>query len=257
MSKHHSTRRSLTAALVIGSSLTLAASANAQVLDRSIDTENQITRNAAQVQAQINQVADQTEDIVSEYRALLNEIQSLRIYNDQLQRVVNSQEEEIVQINDDLANLEATNRDVVPLMIEMAETLPRLIQADVPFRVEERLDRAEFLVEALDLADVTTSEKYRRILEAYLDEIELGRTTEAYGASLPGGQEVNFLRIGRTLLFYQSLDGTETGWWNPNSREFEQLADSFRLPVSDGLAIAQNQVAPDLVRLPVPAPESE
>ncbi len=257
MSKHHPTRRALPAALVVGAGLAFAMTAGAQVLDRSIDTENRITRNAAQVQAQINQVADQTEDIVSEYRALLNEIQSLRIYNDQLQRVVQSQEEEIVQINDDLANLEATNRDVVPLMIEMAETLPRLIRADVPFRLDERLGRAENLVDALDLADVTTSEKYRRILEAYLDEVELGRTTEAYGASLPNGQEVNFLRVGRTLLFYQSLDGTETGWWNPNTRQFEQLDDSYRLPVSDGLAIAQNQVAPDLVRLPVPAPENE
>ncbi|MBY6205927.1 DUF3450 domain-containing protein [Halomonas denitrificans] len=257
MSKHHPTRRALPAALVVGAGLAFAVTASAQVLDRSIDTENRITRNAAQVQAQINQVADQTEDIVSEYRALLNEIQSLRIYNDQLQRVVQSQEEEIVQINDDLENLEATNRDVVPLMIEMAETLPRLIRADVPFRLDERLGRAENLVDALDMADVTTSEKYRRILEAYLDEVELGRTTEAYGASLPNGQEVNFLRIGRTLLFYQSLDGTETGWWNPNTRQFEQLDDNYRLPVSDGLAIAQNQVAPDLVRLPVPAPESE
>jgi len=257
MSKHHPTRRALPAALVVGAGLAFAMTAGAQVLDRSIDTENRITRNAAQVQAQINQVADQTEDIVSEYRALLNEIQSLRIYNDQLQRVVQSQEEEIVQINDDLANLEATNRDVVPLMIEMAETLPRLIRADVPFRLDERLGRAENLVDALDLADVTTSEKYRRILEAYLDEVELGRTTEAYGASLPNGQEVNFLRVGRTLLFYQSLDGTETGWWNPNTRQFEQLDDNYRLPVSDGLAIAQNQVAPDLVRLPVPAPENE
>ena len=257
MSKPQLLRRALSAALAGGVALTLATTASAQVLERSIETENQITRNAAQVQSQINQVADQTEDIVAEYRALLNEIESLRIYNDQLQRVVNSQEEEIVQINDDLANLEATNRDVVPLMIEMAERLPTLIQADMPFRVEERLNRAEFLVDALDLADVTTSEKYRRILEAYLDEVELGRTTEAYGASLPSGQEVNFLRVGRTLLFYQSLDGTETGWWNPNARQFEQLDDSYRLPVSDGLAIAQNQVAPDLVRLPVPAPESE
>lgn len=257
MSKHSLLRRALPAALVASVGLTLGMTASAQVLDRSIDTENQITRNAAQVQSQINQVADQTDDIVAEYRALLTEIDSLRIYNDQLQRVVNNQREEITQINEDLANLEATNRDVVPLMIEMAEMLPQLIEADVPFRLDERLNRARFLIGALDLADVTTSEKYRRILEAYLDEIELGRTTEGYRGQLPTGQSVDFLRVGRTLLFYQSLDGTETGWWNPNSRAFEQLDDSYRLPVSDGLAIAQNQVAPDLVRLPVPAPESE
>lgn len=232
----------------------LATAASAQVLDRSIEAENRIARDAAQAQEQIDQVAEETERLVDEYRQVLNETDSLRIYNRQLERIVDSQEEEIVSINEQLAGLEDTERDVIPLMIEMAESLVGLIEADMPFRLEERMDRAENLVSMLDRSDVTTSEKYRRLLEAYQDEIEFGRTTEGYRGQLPDGQRVDFLRIGRTLLFYQSLDGTLTGWWNPNSREFEQLGDSYRLPVSDGLAIAQNQVAPDLVRLPVPAP---
>lgn len=254
MSNSFAIRPGLRVVLGAGLGLLLAQSAVGQVLDRSIQTEEQIARSAAQVQAQINQVADETESLVNDYRVVLGEIESLRIYNEMLQETVGSQEREIENINNQLANLEQTNRDVVPLMIEMAETLPRLVQADVPFRVEERQARAEALIDALDRADVTTSEKFRRILEAYTSEIELGRTTEGYRGQLPDGQRVDFLRIGRTLLFYQSLDGTETGWWNPNSRAFEQLGDQYRLAVSDGLAIAQNQVAPDLVRLPVPAP---
>lgn len=232
----------------------LAQSALAQVLDRSIQTEERIARDAAQVQAQINQIADETDDLVSQYRLVLQETESLRIYNDMLQRTVKNQQAEIENINRQLANLEQTNRDIVPLMIEMAETLPRLVRADVPFRLEERLNRAQNLIDSLDRSDATTAEKFRLILEAYQNEIELGRTTEGYRGQLPDGQRVDFLRIGRTLLFYQSLDGTQTGWWNPNSRRFEALDDRYRLPVSDGLAIAQNQVAPDLVRLPVPAP---
>lgn len=254
MSNSIAFRPGLSTVLVAGLTLGLAHTASAQVLDRSIQTEEQIARNAAQVQAQINEVADETEELINEYRIVLSEIDSLRVYNDMLQDTVDSQEAEIQNINRQLENLEQTNRDVVPLMIEMAETLPRLVQADVPFRVDERMERAQSLIDALDRADVTTSEKFRRILEAYQSEIELGRTTEGYRGQLPDGQRVDFLRIGRTLLFYQSLDETETGWWNPNTRSFEQLDDRYRLPVSDGLAIAQNQVAPDLVRLPVPAP---
>lgn len=241
-------------ALTAGIGLLLTQSALAQVLDRSIQTEQQIARNAAQVQAQINQVADQTDDIVAEYRSVLAEIESLEIYNEALQATVNDQQREIDQINSQLENLEQTNRDVVPLMIEMAETLPRLVQADLPFRVDERMTRANELIDALNRSDVTTSEKFRRILEAYQSEIELGRTTEGYRGQLPDGQRVDFLRIGRTLLFYQSLDGSQVGWWNPNTRQFEQLGDEYRLAISDGLDIAQNRVAPDLVRLPVPAP---
>jgi len=244
--------------LVLGSGLLLGAFAvNAQVLDRSIDTENQITRQAAQIQDRINQLDEETQQLVSEYRQVLAETDSLRRYNDQMQAVVNNQEEEIVSINDQLAGLEQTNRDVVPLMIEMAETLEQLVRADLPFRLQERVERAENVVDTLDRSDITNSEKFRLIIESYQAELEYGRTMESYRGALPDGQQVEFLRVGRTLVFWQSLDGNTTGWWNPNSRQFEQLDGSYRLPVSDGLAIARNQVAPDLIRLPVPAPESE
>lgn len=255
MSISFSARAGCVVVSLAGICLLLVHPAGAQVLDRSIQLEERIARDAAQAQSQINQIAGQTDSMVSEYRLVLGEIESIRIYNDLLQRTVDSQVREITNINDQLERLEETNRNVVPLMIEMAETLPRLVEADVPFRVEERMNRAQTLIDALDRSDVTTSEKFRRILEAYQSEIELGRTTEGYRGQLPTGQRVDFLRIGRTLLFYQSLDGSETGWWNPNTREFERLSDRYRLPVSDGLAIAQNQVAPDLVRLPVPAPK--
>lgn len=244
--------------LVLGSGLLLGAFAvNAQVLDRSIDAENQITRQAAQTQERINQLDEETQQLVSEYRQILAETDSLQRYNEQMQAVVDNQEEEIVSINDQLAGLEQTNRDVVPLMIEMAETLEQLVRADVPFRLQERVERAESVVDTLDRSDITNSEKFRLIIEAYQAELEYGRTMESYRGALPDGQQVEFLRVGRTLVFWQSLDGNTTGWWNSNSRQFEQLDDGYRLPVSDGLAIARNQVAPDLIRLPVPAPESE
>jgi len=231
-----------------------AAGAQAQVLDRSIETENRITREAAQAQQQINQVDEETQQLINQYRQTIGEVQSLTIYNDQLQAIVNNQEAEIASINEQLEGLESTNREVVPLMIDMANRLGELVAADMPFRLEERTNRARRLVNMLDDSDTTTSEKYRLIVEAYQGEIEYGRTTEAYDGELPDGQRVQFLRIGRTLLFWQAMDGNDTGWWNPNTRQFEQLGPEFRLPVSDGLAIARNQVAPDLIRLPVPAP---
>ena len=242
--------------LVTGSVL-VATVAQAQVLDRSIETENRITREAAQAQEQINQVDEETQQLVDEYRRVLSETESLRIYNRQMQAIVDNQEREIRSINEQLDGLEATNRDVVPLMIEMAERLGQLVRADLPFRLDERMRRADNMVQLLNRSDITTSEKYRLILEAYQGEMEYGRTMEAYRGALPDGQQVEFLRVGRALLYYQSLDGRLTGWWNPNSRQFERLHDRYRLPVSDGISIARNQVAPDLIRLPVPAPESE
>ncbi len=252
MSQHSN---SISRLWLLGAALTISASgAHAQVLDRSIDVENRITREAAQAQQQINRVDEETQQLIDQYRRTISEVQSLTIYNNQLEAIVNNQEAEIASINEQLSGLESTNREVVPLMIEMASRLGQLVSADMPFRLDERSSRAQRLVNMLDDSDITNSEKYRLILEAYQAEIEYGRTTEAYTGTLPDGQRVEFLRIGRTLLFWQATDGSDTGWWNPTNRQFERLGAEYRLPVSDGLAIAKNQVAPDLIRLPVPAP---
>ena len=108
----------------------------------------------------------------------------------------------------------------------------------------------------MDQAEVTASEKYRRVMEAYQGELEFGRTTEAYSAKLPGTEQtVDFLRVGRTLLVYQTSDQETTGWFNPATRAYEELPDRYRLEVKKGLSIARNEKAPDLVTLPVPGPE--
>jgi hypothetical protein len=170
---------------------------------------------------------------------------------------VADQRAEVESIYRQLEGLEDTNRGVVPLMLEMIGTLDRVVEADIPFRIEERRARVGRLRNMMNQAEVTASEKYRRVLEAYRSELEFGRTTEAYSDTLPTtGQTVDFLRIGRTLLLYQTGDGSETGWFNPSTRSFERLPERYRLDVRRGLLIARNGAAPDLVRLPVPGPEA-
>jgi hypothetical protein len=187
---------------------------------------------------------------------VVRETESLKIYNDSLEAIVRDQRSEVVSINDQLEGLEATNRGVVPLMLDMIDMLGQIVESDMPFRLEERRARVERLSDMMDQADVTTSEKYRRVMEAYQGELEYGRTTEAYSEALPStGQTVEFLRIGRTLLVYQTSDQETTGWFNPSTRQYEELPDKYRLEVKEGLAIARNEKAPNLVMLPVPGPE--
>jgi len=229
----------------------------AQGLEPSVQVEVRINRDSERSQQRVSSLAQQTQDLLYEYRAVVRETEALKIYNDNLERVVVDQRGEIQSINQQLEGLEETNRGVVPLMLEMIDVLDRIVEADIPFRIEERRARVERLRDMMDQAEVTASEKYRRVMEAYQGELEFGRTTEAYSEKLPTtGQTVDFLRVGRTLLVYQSSDGAVTGWFNPGSRAFEELPDRYRLEVQDGLAIARNEKAPDLVMLPVPGPEA-
>lgn len=228
-----------------------------RTLETTMQVETGINEDSAKSQQRVSSLAQQTQDLLNEYRAVVRETEALRIYNDNLERVVVDQRDEIQSINRQLEGLEATNRGVVPLMLEMIEALDQIVEADIPFRIEERRARVERLRNMMDQAEVTASEKYRRVMEAYQGELEFGRTTEAYSDALPTtGQTVDFLRVGRTLLVYQTSDGTITGWFNPKTRAYEEVPDRYRLEVKEGLAIARNEKAPDLVMLPAPGPEA-
>jgi len=244
-------RRRLPVAVVFAC---FCASTQAQVLDSTISMQNSSNNQSAQSQERIDNLADQTENLLNDYRQVVSETDSLKIYNAQLRRLVENQRAELASIEQQLTELEATDRAVTPLMIDMTDTLAEIVERDVPFRLEQRRNSAQDLKALLDDPNVTVSEKFRQILAMYQAEINYGRTTFAEQGKLPSGEAVNFLRVGRTLLMYQSLDGETTGWWNPSTREFETLGSEYRIPVKDGIAIAQSRRAPDLVKLPVPAP---
>ena len=67
----------------------------------------------------------------------------------------------------------------------------------------------------MERSDVTAAEKFRRVIEGYQIENDYGRTIEAYKGStdINGNQlEVDFLRIGRVALLYQTVGGAHTGF---------------------------------------------
>lgn len=111
----------------------------------------------------------------------------------------------------------------------------------------------------MDDANVTISEKYRRIMEAYQIESDFSRNIEATTANLDikgDVREVNFFRLGRVVLAYQTLDRSDTGFYNKSTRNWEPLPDSYRKAITEGLRIARKQAAPNLLTVPVNAPEN-
>jgi len=117
-------------------SLLFLSGANAQVLVKTVETETGINQAASTSQKRITRLAQQTADLLAEYRAVVRETESLKIYNDNLEKVVMDQRAEVISINEQLAGLEATNRGVVPLMLDMIDTLGKMIESDMPFRLD-------------------------------------------------------------------------------------------------------------------------
>lgn len=249
-------RPSAYAALALMAVLPLGpAAAQERTLNTALSEQKSSVQDAARSQARIAQLADQTTELLGEYRVVIQRLDRVRIYNENLQALVRDQEREKEDIQNQLVSFQEVQQDIVPLMFEMIDDLAQLIELDMPFQLQERRGRVEMLREIMDQSDVTVSEKYRQIMNAYQIEADFGRTTEAYDGQL-GDRKVDFLRVGRILLAYQTPDRAETGFWNKNTREWE-VANDFRNDVVEGLRIARQQAAPNLLRLPVSAPETE
>lgn len=255
----NSTITRIAGAAVVSVALSSAATAQApEPLQTSLDVERQISQSSAASQQRVDELAEETRDMLSEYLDLKQRTDRLTVYNDQVERLIRSQEEEKASIEEQLEEVEVVEQEIVPLMIRMIESLERFVELDSPFLPDERANRIERLWETMDRSDVTVSEKYRNVMEAYQIEAEYGRNVEAYRGSLEvGGEErdVDFLRVGRVMLAYQTLDREQTGFWNPETREWESLPDSYRSPINEGLRMARQQAAQDILQLPVPAPE--
>jgi len=209
-------------------------------------------------QKRVEQLSDEADELLTRYRGVLRQTESMRTYRSQMDELIASQEEELASLHGQLDQIELVSRDVTPLMLKMIHALDKFVKLDVPFLEEERTERIAELRQLMRRADVTESEKYRSIMEAYQIENEYGRTIEAYRSTLErDGKEitVDYLRVGRIALVYQTLDGGEAGAWSQASRSWEPLDSGYRNAIRDGLRIARKQAAPDMIRIPLPAAE--
>ena len=237
----------------------IEAQARDKTLEQMIKLRQQGIYESAQSQGRIDSMDDETSALTAEYKATLKKLDALKVYNGQLQALIDAQEKEMASINDQIAEITDIDRKIVPLMLDMIEGLDLFVQADVPFLAEERNGRVAALRALMQRADATPAEKFRRILEAYQIENEYGRTIEAYQGNLSlGGTDrtVDYLRFGRIAFIYRSLDGEDIGVWNQKAGQWEELDSDYASSVQQGLRIARKQAAPDLMILPVQAPET-
>jgi len=236
-------------ALMMLSSMAFAV--DVDTLKDAIDEQVGAEASAKKSQQKIDGLADEKDQMLAEYRQVLRQTESLRIYNDQLGKLVTSQQDELTSIEAQLDNVETTQREIVPLMLKMIEVIAEFVDLDVPFLPDERQQRIATLETLMERADVSLAEKYRRILEAYQVETEYGRTIEAYQGELAlagDKRTVDFLRIGRVSLYYLTLDGLHAGVWDNGWKEI----DAAYLPsIEKGLKVARKQLPPDLLVLPI------
>ena len=213
---------------------------------------------AAKSQENINNLFEQSQELLVEYRAVLDSTENLKIYNDYLANLVADQQRGIDSLQRQIDSIEETKQNIVPLMFRMIDALDKFIDLDIPINLEERKERVQRLRDVMSNSNVTVAERFRQVLEAYHTENEYGVRIQTYRGNInDAGNEVavDFFNLGRTALLALSLDQKNAWVWDNGVRSWQKLGDEYLSSVVQAVRMAQGTVPEDLVKLPIKAAE--
>jgi len=202
---------------------------------------------------------DDTSLIVNEYKTVSKQIEGLRVYNAQMRKQIERQEERLKEIDKTMKEAQVMQRQIPPFTRRMLAGIEKSIELDMPFHLAERKERIAFANAAIDNPTVSPAEGLRQVLETFNVEMEYGRKLDNYKDTIEieGQQrEVNVLRVGRLALVYQSSDESLTGAWDNDTDEWVPLDNSYRNPTRKGLKIANRLATVDMLELPIQNPEA-
>lgn len=245
--------------IALGAAGLAAAQDTERLLNSTINAQAQTDTRSRQSQQTVDQLASQASDYFGDYRVVVQQLDQVKVYNANLEQLIRDQEREKESLREQLDNFGDMEQGIVPLMYELVASLKTFVQLDMPFLQNERRNRVDRLEANLERSDLTVSEKYRQIMEAYQIETSYGRNIETYPGTLPidgEDRKVDLLRIGRVVLAYQTPDQSATGYWDKASKTWVSAGGEFRRAVTDGIRVAKKQAAPTLLELPLPAAEA-
>jgi predicted RNase H-like nuclease (RuvC/YqgF family) len=253
-------KRRIAVLIIFLANIAIGIDGNAASVDDALSASDKKTAKAKASQQQIDKIADKTSELFQEFKLVNKEVEGLRVYNAQLEMQLNDQRETMAELEASIENAAVLERQIIPLTLKMIDSLEQFVNLDLPFLLEERRQRVARLRDNLNRADLSASEKFRQVLEAYKIESEYGTRIDSYTEMVDvGGQdrEVNILRVGRVALMYQTTDQQKTAVWDQQAKQWQPLGDSrYRSAVTQGIRMARKQAAGDMLMLPISAPEA-
>lgn len=249
-----------TIALALVLSVGPALSANASDLKSVLQVGQAKTDAAQKSQKKIDKLADETTELLRDYKTQIKLVEDLKVYNRKLELQIEHQEKRLANLEQSIVDVTVIQRQIMPLLTRMLDALEEFVDLDVPFLQQERQDRIAKLRDNLDRSDLSSAEKFRQVLEAYKIENEYGRKLETYKDSINidgVDREVNMFRVGRVALVYQTTDTDISGAWDQASRQWVELdSGDYRNAILKGIRVAKKQASIDILELPIAAPEA-
>jgi predicted HicB family RNase H-like nuclease len=205
-------------------------------------------------QQQEEQWRDRQQKLVALHEQLQAEQEQLKTTREAFKESISATRRRIAEKEKQLSAVGQIRTRIEPFLHESLAALRKQIDADLPFLPEERRLRVQRLAEVLEDPEVAISEKYRKVLEAWMVEAEYGNTIEVYQQTI--GVEnsemlVNVFRLGRVSLFYQTLDQNACGFFDVGAGIWRPLPDDYNRTLTAAIDIGTKRKPAELLCLPL------
>lgn len=244
-------------ALLLTFSLLSSAQAFSQsstTLSKSLSEAQSMTEESKQSQLRINQSIAEREALEREYKALSEVLEETNINLLHQKSVHSVQQSKIKQLNAELSEISNTENSLIPMILNLIDWLDQHVKSDLPFYSNERLERIEQLKINAVNPDMSISQLYHSVLEAYQIENEYGYSIDTYKHKINLNEkeiEAQLLRVGRIALYYLSLDASHGGYWSLSNKQWKTVDASALKQISQGIKVASKQTPPSLLALPL------
>jgi len=220
-------------------------------LDEAIAEHIQAQQRSAEQQQAIQQLDDQALQLVTEIQRLEQQLQDSQTHNQRLTQLISAQQQQLAELDAQKQQIDATREQLLPLIWDMWERLADFVQLDLPFLPSQRHAALEQLKQRLVSGQDSLAQQYQQLLEAYQQEWQAGLGLAHYQDQLSSGQPIDVLQVGRIALYYRTLDGSQIGYWNSQQATWQPLSKRYQLTIEQGLRMARQQAAPELLTLPL------
>ncbi|GHD06390.1 DUF3450 domain-containing protein [Halioglobus japonicus] len=247
-------KKTLIPTVLIAALASVAPLVQGQDIDTPLEVVAETNRGAEASQRKIDELSRQTRMLLEEYRSLRESSEYQDAYTRELEQLDAAQQARIESLNQQIAQARITRQRILPLMRSMADALEKFVVLDLPFHQEQRVTGVLQLKERLDNPQLSVAVRFRLLLEAYQIEQGYGNTVEAWRGALQRDGErrsVEYLRIGRAALYYQSLDRAHSAYWDHDSQSWVDLDSTANRSIARAMRVARNQAAPELLELPL------
>jgi prefoldin subunit 5 len=198
--------------------------------------------------------AEEKATLETQFEALQQEQEELTLIRDQLRKRVDSYKTTIASLENKITEISRISGELLPYLEEVFDRMANRIDSDLPFLQDERRQRLKNLRKTLDDPEISSSEKFRKTMEALFIETEYGNTVEVYQQRIMiEGKSilVDIFRLGRISLFFQSLDQTQSGYFNQAQSVWKTLPAEYNREINAAIEIGTKRRSADLLNLPV------